>query len=143
MERAGSYRALEKLTTIPKGSLCGYLKGRLVTEKRLKILLDFLNIKTLEYRKLPLDWRQIKGGINCVKIKKQKGVFERNLKKMHKASSDRMKGWHREMKKNKPKEYYSLQYSRFKKVWDISFKHLKEIKLGINWRKRLQIYYIL
>jgi hypothetical protein len=81
--------------------LCNYLK--------IKIDGDIIKI-------LPSNWRQIKGGKNCVKSKKINGTYEEQLKRFRKKNPQNLKIWHRKLKRENPEKYYLMQYSRFKKV---------------------------
>ena len=119
IKKAGTYRKLAKLIKIPRASISGYVNGRLITEKRLDLLLNFLKIKNKEgiiSEKFPDNWRQIKGGENCVSSKKRKGIFEGEMKRWQNYQAKKLKRWHNFMKKNKPREYYLIQHSRFKKI---------------------------
>lgn len=151
IKKAGSYRKLVKKTGIPQSSFCNYLNGQILTEKRFKILLDFLNIKESEdliVERLPDNWKQVLGGKRCVELKKKNGTFNAEMKRWQKHQSDKLREWHSYMKENNPKEYYLLQYSRFKKVGKYKFitergekvRNLLEkqvadmlFKLGINY----------
>ena len=120
--KAGSERKLCKVINIPYGSLHRY-KTEIsnIPKDRLIMILEFLNCDISEHeenilRELPNNWGQVKGGINCVKKKKAKGTFKEEMNKLKLLSSKRMKKWHRYMKENSPKEYYTKQYERFKKI---------------------------
>ncbi len=129
--KAGGYRKLEKITRIPKASIYNYEKLEAMPENRFKIIINFLKIKikkeNLEF--FENNWRQKKGGINCVKSKKKKGVFERDLKKAQKKGIQKIKEWHKKMKKEKPKEYYLIQYGKFKKICGYKYKTKKGEKV--------------
>ena len=119
IKKAGSYRKLAKITKIPRSTICGYIKGKAITEERFSLLTNFLNIKNKEdmiAERLPDNWKQVRGGICCVASKKKKGTFEKEMKKWQNFQAKKLKDWHRSMKKNNPEKYYNLQYSRFKKV---------------------------
>jgi len=119
IKKAGSYRKLSKITKITRSSLYGYIKGRLMPENTFNSLLKFLkkpDLTNFISEKLPENWKQIKGGKNCVASKKEKGTFEKGMVKCQKAQSKKLKEWHRLMKEKDPERYYNLQYSRFKKI---------------------------
>lgn len=125
IKKAGSYRALAKITKIPRSSLVRYVKNQSMLKDRLNIILNFLNYKLnkkdIEFLQ-PDNWRQIKGGKGCVESKKKKGTFEKEMKKWQDFQAKKLKRWHKFMRKNKPEEYYLTQYSRFKKVCEYKFK---------------------
>jgi hypothetical protein len=50
------------------------------------------------------------------------GTFDRDMKIIQGKQSLKLKEWHAYMKKNKPREYYLLQYSRFKKIGGYKYK---------------------
>jgi len=52
---------------------------------------------------------------------KKEGTFAENMKKLKIISSERMKKWHKRMKRYNKEEYYSIQYSRFKKIGNYKF----------------------
>lgn len=139
IETAGSERKLASKVNIPNSSIYSYkFEKRNLTEERLKIICDFLNIKDIKKSilgYLPKNWGKIKGGKNCVKSKIKNGTFKSNIEKMRKASSKRMKKWHKEMKQNNPEKYYKLQYKRFKKIGNKSL--LKTIA-GIEVRNKYE-----
>lgn len=119
IKKAGSYRKLAKLIKIPRASLLDYSNGRIIPKERFELLAKFLKINNsndLILEILPDNWKQVRGGEKCVIIKKEKGTFEKDLKKAQKAQSKKLKKWHKFMKKNKPEEYYNIQFSRFKKM---------------------------
>jgi len=119
IKKAGSYRELSKILGIPRSSIVNYSNLSTIREDRFKKIICFLRINDKElmpYERLEKNWRQVIGGKNCVKVKKKKGTFESGLKLARENAALKLKEWHRLMKKNKPKEYYTIQYSRFKKV---------------------------
>ena len=119
IKKAESYRRLAKITKIPRSTICGYLEGKAITEERFNTLTDFLDIQNKEElisKKLPDNWKQVRGGLCCVESKKKNGTFEKEMKKWQNFQAKKLKDWHRSMKKNNPKKYYNIQYSRFKKV---------------------------
>ena len=122
--KAGGYRKLSKKINIPRSTLTGYINGQLIPEDRFKSLLKFIKVKQEDdflFERLPDNWKQIKGGINCVISKKKKGTFERDMKNIQSIQSVNLKKWHKFMKQNSPQEYYLTQYSRFKKIGGYKF----------------------
>lgn len=118
VEKAGAYRTLSQILNIPLSSLDGYKKSETIPQDRLIKILNFLgkNIKELNIKLLEKNWKQKIGGRNCVKAKKAKGTFKRDLKKAQKSGAKKIKEWHTMMKLTKPREYYLLQYAKFKKI---------------------------
>ena len=74
------------------------------------------NKESLILEKLNDVWKQKIGGLKCVQAKIKKGTFERDLKMAQEKGAKKLKDWHKIMKKNKPEEYYQIQYSKFKKI---------------------------
>jgi len=118
VEKAGSFRKLSKTISIPRASLFRYYNGGLMSERRFKCLLKFteMNNRDISFEKIQDNWRQIKGGERCVELKKKRGTFGKEMKKWQNFQSKKLKKWHKFMKENRPLEYYSIQYSRFKKI---------------------------
>jgi len=117
--KAGSYRKLANLSKIPRASICGYINGSLIPEDKFNFLIKFLDIKNgdkLIAEKLQDNWKQVKGGKSCVVSQKENGTFVKNMENLHNIQAEKLRKWHRFMRENKPEEYYSLQYSRFKKI---------------------------
>lgn len=119
IEKAGSYRKLSKILKIPRSTIVRYVKKEAVPEERFDSITKFLGLenkkKAIE-EKLPDNFKQKIGGLSCVIAKKKKGTFNRDMKKLQDIQSNKLKKWHKSMKENKPKEYYNMQYSRFKKI---------------------------
>lgn len=132
-DRAGSFKELAKKIEIPKSTLIGYnLKTKTVNKENLNKIIKYARAKSTEYRiinELPTNWRQIKGGKNCVKIKKRNGTFESQLNQFRDRSGKGLKKWHRAMKKKDIEEYHKIQYNRFKKVGNYKFKTKKGEKV--------------
>jgi len=136
--KAGSYRKLSKLTKIPRSSILEYSKGRSILENRFIILLNFLKIKDKEkiiLEKLPDNWKQIRGGKKLIEIKKQKGTFDKEMRKWQKFQAIKLRKWHKFMKQNKPEEYYQIQYSRFKKIAGYKYKTKNGEKVRNSFEK--------
>jgi len=70
---------------------------------------------------LESNWRQKLGGLGCVELKKKRGTFGNEMKKWQRHQSNKLKEWHKDMKANKPEEYYKIQYFRFKKIGNYKF----------------------
>ncbi len=119
ISKAGSERKMEKATKIPHASIGLYAHGtHKLTAERFKKILNFLELNENDFSFKLIDPKiyRIKGG---------KAVFQKYLKenrfteihqKMRKASSAKMKEWHKKMKNEEPEKYYNTQYERFKKV---------------------------
>ena len=135
--KANSYRRLSKITNIPKSSLFEYANGRPINEKRLNSILSFLGLKksNLIVEELPNNWKQIKGGKRLIEIKKEKGTFNKEMKKWQDFQAKKLKKWHRFMKTKKPNEYYNLQYSRFKKIAEYKYTTLNGEKVRNSLEK--------
>jgi len=126
IKRAGNIRTLDKTIQIPRSTLSAYKnEKRYIRKENLRKLERYLNIrvssKNIE-EELSHNWKQIIGGRNCVKRKKEKGTYEKQLKLCHKASSKHMKLWHKNMKKKNPIKYHLMQYEKFKKIGGYKFK---------------------
>lgn len=142
--KAGSERKLCTRLIVSKASIYRY-KFEIVNipEKIYNKIIIFLNINKKVYEKyiikrLPDNWGQIKGGINCFTRKKMEGKFDETIEKLKVASSKRMKNWHKIMKKNFPKEYHIWQYERFKKVGrGYKFKLINNIKVRNKLEKKV------
>lgn len=119
IKKAGSYRKLAKNLEIPKSSLVRYKQLGAIPEKRFKKIIFYLKIKekNLSINKLEDNWREKLGGRACVKSKKEKGTFEKQLKEAQKSGIKQIKEWHKKMKKEHPKKYYIMQYEKFKKIY--------------------------
>lgn len=125
IKKAGSERKLEKLIIIPNSSIHDYSTGKhKLTLERFRKLIGFLDIKEtiLKFELIDPKIYRVKGGKSTYKKYLTENRFEEVHKKMRNASSRKMKDWHREMKKQDPEKYYKLQYNRFKKIADYSFK---------------------
>ncbi|MBS3075725.1 hypothetical protein J4429_04670 [Candidatus Pacearchaeota archaeon] len=142
IKKAGSIRKLKSEVNIPRSTIFGYYQEKnIINEKNLQKILDYLKIKLNEediLKKLPDNWKQIKGGKKCVEIKKLNGTYEEQLRKcrekIKKGGSENLKLWHANMKKKNPEEYYILQYERFKKVGNYKF----QTKNGEKVRNKLE-----
>ncbi|MAE49944.1 hypothetical protein CMI48_03895 [Candidatus Pacearchaeota archaeon] len=125
IKKAGSIRKLEDITNIPRSTISAYHnEKRAITKENLGKITDYTKQKVNQIdlkESLPQNWRQIKGGKNCVKAKRKNGTFQESLKNCQRASSEKMKAWHEKMKTTQPEKYYKIQYERFKKI--AGYKH--------------------
>jgi|SRR3989344_1355762 len=127
--KAGNIYFLEKKLDIPKSTLSAYhMEKRLIKSENLFKIEKYLNQKISKkdiIKELPLNWKQVKGGKVGVKIRKEKGIFAKQLKLCHRGSSIHKKLWHKRMKKENPEEYYKSQFDKFKKVGLYKYKTKK------------------
>lgn len=139
--KAGNERKLASILEIPKSSLNFYKLGkRNMTESRLKIICNFLDVPSVVFEKnvlsrIPENWGKVKGGRNSVKLKIRKGTFKSDMENLKRISSKRMKQWHKEAKAKDPERYYKLQYKRFKKIVNKPF---LRTKAGIKVRNKYE-----
>lgn len=139
IKKSGSYRALAKNLSMPLSTISRYVKGAVMPKENFNSIMRFLDIKNKEdliNETFADNFRQIIAGKKCVLNKKKKGTFEKDMKHIRKFSSKKLKKWHKFMKKNKPKEYYSLQYSRFKKIGGYKYKTKKGERVRNAFEKR-------
>ena len=124
IKKAGSYRKLSKILKIPKSSLNEYKKSQSIPQDRLMRLISFLkkDPSKLNIKKLDKNWKQKIGGINCVKAKKKKRTFKKDLQKAQEKGIKKIKEWHTIMKLTKPQKYYLMQYEKFKKIGGYKYK---------------------
>lgn len=145
VKKAGSSRKLALQINVPSSSIDRYLVGGFIPDERVSKLLGFIGIKNIEKyitNKLEDNFRQKSGGLNCVKAKKEKGTFERDMKKLQDIQSRKLKKWHHYMKTNKPEEYYKLQYNRFKKIGGYNYKTKKgELVRNLFEKKVADIFF--
>src|SRR3989344_492122 len=138
-EKAGDMKKLSKELKIAKSAFYLYLrKERPFSEIKLNKIVNYADMKIKEEdieKTLPDNWKQIKGGVNCVKIKKRNGTFEEQLQLCHRKSSTYMKRFHKTMKKESPEKYYKEQYEKFKKVGGYKF----VTKNGEKVRNKLEL----
>jgi hypothetical protein len=122
IRKAGSERRLTKATGIPSITIYYYKKEMYhISEERFRAIIHLLEIseETANAKikcMLPTNWGRVKGGKNCLAMKKIKGTWEANFRKMMAGSSKNLKAWHKKMKKEKPFDYHMDQYRRFKKI---------------------------
>lgn len=124
---------LIKKLRIARSTFFAYKNGsRAIPERLLKELTKFTNekieIKDIDAT-LPDNWKQVLGGKNCVKLKKRRGTFIKQLKDCQKSSSIFMKKRHRELKMLEPERYYKSQYEKFKKIGDYKYETLNGEKV--------------
>jgi len=139
LNKAGNIRNLEKAVKISRSALSDYYnEKRAIKQDNLDKLTNYLNILFKEediIEKLPNNWKQIKGGKRCVEEKKKNGTYLEQLKQCQKKGFDGTRLWHRNMKKNNPKKYYSMQYEKFKKIGGYKFMTLNGEKVRNNLEK--------
>ena len=118
INKAGTYRKLAKTMNIPKASITRYRDGGAIPEDRFGRIINFLNIdeNTLKIEKLDDNWKQILGGMKVVKLKKENGTYEKQLRQAQIGGAKYLKAWHKRMKKEQPKEYQLIQHEKFKKM---------------------------
>lgn len=120
-------KKFSKEIKIPKSTLYLYRdEKRLISEKNLKKLEEFLDIKVTEeeiIKQLPDNWKQVIGGKNCAEKKKKEGTLYNQLKEARKKIpfGKSAKAWHTRMKRDNPDEYHMIQYERFKKIGGYKF----------------------
>jgi transcriptional regulator with XRE-family HTH domain len=140
-KKAGNIHKLAKELGISKSSLSMYhLEKRVINEQNLEKLLNYLSIKIREeeiIKRLSSNWKQIKGGTNCVRAKKERGVFEKQMRLCHKNSSNYMKNLHKRMKREQPEKYYKEQYEKFKKIGGYKYITNNGEKVRNNWEKEV------
>ncbi len=127
--KSGNIRKLSKKTGIPRSTLSEYHREkRSIKKDNLGKLEEYLKKKISKediIKEFPKNWRQIKGGKNCVKSKTKKGSFKKQLKIAQKKGAEGIKKWHKTMKDKNPEEYYLAQYSKFKKIGGYKYKTKK------------------
>lgn len=137
IKKAGSYRKLSKLTKIPRSSIFEYCRGRPILEERFYALSKLLEKDLTVLEKLPDNWKQVRGGKKLIEIKKQNGTFDKEMKRWQDFQAQKLKRWHRFMRINKPKEYYKIQYSRFKKIGEYKYETDKGEKVRNKLEKEI------
>ena len=129
IKKAGTIYKLAEIIKISKSALSDYKnEKRRINSRDLELLLRYLKIRLAKSNiteALPDNWKQVKGGKECVKLKKRKGTFEESLIKARKKQSEKLRKWHKSMKTEKPEEYYKIQYNRFKKIGKYKLKTIK------------------
>jgi len=127
IRRVGSERKLTKATGIPSITIY-YYKNEMyhISEERFKAIIHLLGMSEEEANAnveclLPTNWGRVKGGKNCLAIKKKKGTWNTNFRKMMVGSSKNLKAWHKKMKREHPVDYHRDQYRRFKKIGEYKY----------------------
>jgi hypothetical protein len=120
LAKAGSERKLAKELNILKSTIY-FLKfeKRNISGEYLNKIENYLKLNRKDFNiitELSSNWGQKKGGEAVVKKKIENGTFKKNIELLHKASSENMKQWHKDMRENNPEKYYKWQYARFKKM---------------------------
>lgn len=124
IKKAGSERKLASLTGISNATISDYkLEKYNLPLERFNTIVKFLDLKSKPkiISLLQSNWGRKLGGKKCVESKKRKGIFIENMNMLKKISSERMRSWHKRMKRYNKEEYYSIQYSRFKKIGNYKF----------------------
>lgn len=140
IKKAGTIYKLQDEIKISRSALSDYHnEKRMIREDNLGKLTEYLeidksNLKITE--KLPLNWKQVKGGKKCVESKKKKGSFQTSLIKARAKQSEKLREWHEGMKKYFPEEYHKIQYLRFKKVGNYKLKTKRGEKVRNLLEKR-------
>ncbi|MDO8563625.1 MAG: hypothetical protein Q7R87_01315 [Nanoarchaeota archaeon] len=137
-KKAGNIRKLSKIVSIPRSTLSSYhMEQHLINESNLSKLEKYLKInikKSNILRKLPNNWKQIKGGKNRVIKSLKEGTFNNQLEKARKKAGKKNSEWHKFMKKTNPEKYYNSQYEKFKKIAEYKYKS----KNGEKVRNKLE-----
>ena len=68
-------------------------------------------------------------------LKKENGTFTKQLKKAQKSGIEKIKEWHKKMKRENPKEYHLIQYEKFKKIYGYKFTTVKGEKVRNKFEK--------
>lgn len=139
INKAGSHRKLAKVLKIPKTSILRYKQLGVIPEVRYKAILNFLEIKekSIKSKKLEENWKQIIGGKKCVETKRKNGTFNKQLETAQKYGMVKIKEWHKKMKEENPKEYYLMQYEKFKKIGGYKYKTENGEKVRNSFEKQV------
>jgi len=142
IQKAGSERKLTKATGIPSITIY-YYKNEMynISEERFNAIIQLLdmseeanaNVECL----LPTNWGRVKGGKNCLAMKKKKGTWNTNFRKMMIGSSKNLKAWHKKMKKEHPVDYHLDQYRRFKKIGGYKYTTIRGEKVRNTLEKKV------
>ena len=128
IEKVGNGKELGRLTNISADTIYSYRDEKFtISLEKAQRIAKIMNVKWEDVErdiknKLPDNWGQKLGGKKLIKLKTSRGIFPETVERLRKASSERMKEWHKEMKEKHPKEYHIIQYNRFKKVGNYKFK---------------------
>lgn len=137
-KKAGNIRKLEKKLDISRSNLSAYHMEKMpINVRNLQKLVKYAKITIKKediIKELADNFKQIKGGINCVKMKIANGTFDKLLKLCQKGSSEYMKRWHKLRKKGNPEAYYKKQYENFKLIGNYKYK----TKNGETVRNKLE-----
>jgi len=142
LEKAGSFRKLSKITKIPRASLNRYKISESIPKERFEQIIKFLgkNIKEIKTEDLEDNWKQKRGGKNCVIFKKKKGTFKNDLKKAQKSGAKKLKSWHQMMKLTEPRKYQELQHSKFKKIKQYKTKKGEKVRTQLERQIANELY---
>ena len=118
INKEGSYRKLSKKLGIPRASIVRYKQEGAIPKERFEKIVEFIGIdkSSIKIKELENNWKQVLGGKTCVKMKKENGTYEEQLKKAQKSGAKTLVKWHERMKREHPREYHLIQYGKFKKV---------------------------
>lgn len=125
VKKAGSYRRLANILNMSKTALHKYSNSEMIHKDKFEKIANFViinNKESLILEQFKDNYKQKIGGKKCVESKIKKGTFKRDLLKAQQNGALKLKEWHRLMKKNNPKEYYLIQYSKFKKVGEYKYR---------------------
>ena len=138
IKQAGFEKKLCKLLKIPSSSFYAY-KNALYKLPffRFKRIIAYLRIPkcSISFELVDCNDSRRIGGKKAYEKSVSQGRFEEIHSKMRKASSKYMKNWHSKMKLTNKKQYYELQYSRFKKIGGYFTKTIRG-DLVRNWLER-------
>ncbi len=124
IKKEGSYRRLAKKLDIPSPTFIVYSYGkRRIPLDRARAIIKYAGEieENLIEETFENNFKQKLGGLKCVELKKKRGTFEKDMKKIQKIQSEKLVKWHKEMKDKNPQEYYKKQYNRFKKIGGYKF----------------------
>lgn len=124
-KKAGSQNKAADEIGINKKDMWNFrIKNRSIPKKKLNLILEYIGEELCKedvIEELPDNWKQMLGGRNCVKKKKEDGTLNEQLKESRGKLKQTLSDWHKKMKKKSLQRYYKIQYNRFKKVADYKF----------------------
>jgi transcriptional regulator with XRE-family HTH domain len=99
IKKAGTIRKLAKRLKIPKSTIYYYDRElRNITESNLTKIEQYLQVKIKGekiLKKIPLNWKQIKGGKKRVSKAKKIGKFDDQLSLAREKSKETLRLWHK------------------------------------------------
>ncbi len=117
VQKAGSEKRLAKLVKIPSASIYEYrIHHRRIPWVRFVRLRDFVGWGTIPFQRLSLNPFYQKGGNATTQRLLKENRLEKVLQKARKKAAEKLKEWHARTKETNPSLYYSIQYSRFKRI---------------------------